>query len=80
MYAKVVDLLDPKETIYSDQTGAFPVTAQSGARYIMVMVTIDGNTVLVCPIKNRSDQELRKAYLTLLGRAKATGLDVKSMY
>ena len=51
VYAKVVDLWDPKETIYSDQTGAFPVTAQSGARYIMVMVTIDGNTVLVYPIK-----------------------------
>ena len=56
VYAKVVDLLDPKETIYTDQTGAFPVTAQSGARYIMGMVTIDGNTVLVSIIKNKSDQ------------------------
>ena len=77
MYAKVVDLWDPKETIYTNQTGAFPVTAQSGARYIMVMVTIDGNTILVSSIKNRSDQELRRAYLELLDRAKAIGLDVK---
>ena len=77
VYAKVVDLWDPKETIYTDQTGAFPTTAQSGARYIMVMVTIDANTILVCPIKNKSDQELRQAYLKLLDRAKATGLQVK---
>ena len=32
VYAKVVDLWDPKKTIYTDQTGAFPVTAKSGAR------------------------------------------------
>ena len=43
----------------------------------MVMVTIDANAILVCPIKNRTDQELTKAYRTLLGRAKATGLEVK---
>ena len=55
----------------------FSVTAQSGARYIMVMVTIDRNTILVSTIKNKSDQELRRAYLELLDRAKATGLDVK---
>ena len=59
------------------QTDAFPVTAQSGTRYIMVMVTIDGNTILVSTIKKKSDQELRRAYLELLDRAKATGLDVK---
>jgi len=51
IYIKVVDLWNPKETIYTDQTGAFPVTAQSGARYVMVMVTIDANAVLLCPIK-----------------------------
>ena len=55
VYAKVVDLWDPKETIYTDQTGAFPVTAKSGARYIMVMVIIDGNTILVSTIKNKTD-------------------------
>ena len=77
VYAKVVDLWDPKETIYTDQTGAFPVIAKSGARYIMVMVTIDGNTILVSTIKNKSDQELRNAYLELLEKAKATGLNVK---
>ena len=74
---KVVDLWDPKETIYTGQTGAFPITAQSGARYVMVIVTIDSNVILVCPIKNRTDQELTKAYKILLRRAKATWISSK---
>ena len=41
------------------------------------MVKIDANAILVCPIKNRTDQELTKAYRILLGGAKATGLEVK---
>ena len=31
----------------------------------------------MCPIKNRTGQELTKAYRTLLGRVKATGLEAK---
>ena len=77
MYIKVVDLWNPNKTIYTDQTGAFPITAQRWARYVMVMVTIDVNAILLCPIRNRTDQELAKAYVTLLARAKATGLEVK---
>ena len=47
MYIKVADLWNPKETIYTDQTRDFPVTAQSGARYVMVMVTIDASAILL---------------------------------
>ena len=54
VYIKAIDLWNPKETIYTDQTGAFPIMAQSGARYVMVMVTIDANAMLICPIKNRT--------------------------
>ena len=77
IYIKVVDLWNPKETIYTDQTGAFPVTAQSGARYVMVMVTISRcQCSIAMTNKNRTDQELAMAYRTLFGRAKATGLEV----
>ena len=63
VYMKFVDLWNPKETIYTDQTGAFPATAQSEASYVMIMATIDANAILLCPTKNRTDQELTKAYL-----------------
>ena len=75
---KVVDLWNPKKHL--NRPRAFPVTAQSKARYVMVMVTIDVNAILLCPIKNRSDQELTVTYRTLVGRAKATGLEVKNMF
>ena len=77
VYIKVVDPWNPKEIIYTDQTGAFLITAQSGARYVVVMATINANAIFLCPIKNRADQELTKAYRTLLGRANTTGLEVK---
>ena len=48
---KIIDTHDMKNTIYSDQTGKFPVRAWSRNRYIMVMVEIDSNYTLVQPIK-----------------------------
>ena len=57
VYSKIVDLWDMKGTIYTDQTGKFPVKARSGARYIMIMVAIDSNTVLATKLKNKLDKE-----------------------
>ena len=61
VYSKIVDLWDMKGTIYTDQTGKFPVKAGRGARYIMIMVAIDSNTVLAATLKNKSDKEQRLA-------------------
>ena len=77
VYSKVVDLWDMKGTIYTDQTGKFPVKARSGARYIMIMVAINSNTVLAATLKNKSDKEQRLAYLALIKRLKQAGVEVK---
>jgi hypothetical protein len=77
VYSKIVDLWDIKGTIYTDQTGKFPTKARSGARYIMIMVAIDSNTVLAATLKNKSDKEQRLAYLALLKRLKQAGVEVK---
>ena len=74
---KIIDTHDMKNTIYSDQTGKFPVRARSGNRYIMVMVEIDSNYVLVQPMKNRTDDKMIKAYQTLLKRLKRAGVETK---
>ena len=55
-----------KGIIYTDQTGKVPIKARSGARYIMIMVAIDSNTVLAVTLKNKSDKEQRLAYLSLI--------------
>ena len=77
VYSKVVDLWDMKGTIYTDQTGKFPVKARIGARYIMSMVAIDSNTMLTVTLKNTLDKERRLAYLTLIKRPKQAGVEVK---
>ena len=77
MYVKLIDLWDQKGTIYTDQTGNLPVRARSGNRFIMVMVAIDSNAILVTPVKDHTDQQLRNAYLTLLKRVKNAGVKVK---
>ena len=41
------------------------------------MVVIDSNAILVSPIKNRKDEELQRAYLELLHRAKEARIAVK---
>ena len=37
---------EAKETIYTDQTGAFPVRSRSGNRYIMIRCEMDSNAIL----------------------------------
>ena len=41
------------------------------------MVEIDSNYVLVQPMKNRTDDEMIKAYQTLLKRLKQAGVETK---
>ena len=77
VYVKLVDLWDQKGTIYTDQTGNLPVRARSGNRFIMVMVAVDSNAILVTPVKDHADQQLRNAYLTLLKRVKDADMQIK---
>ena len=38
----------------------------------MVMVDIDSNVVMVAPLKNKTDGEMRRAYMSLFNRVKST--------
>ena len=63
-----------RDTIFTDQTGQFPVHSQAGNKYIMVMVEIDSSAILVEPIKNRTDAELTRAYSALMLRLRRAGI------
>ena len=65
-----IKVYEPKGTTYSDQTGRFPYYLQRGYKYIMVMVEVDSNTILVAPMKNKTDAKMQRAYLQLLCRIK----------
>jgi hypothetical protein len=68
-----IHVYNVRETIFSDQTGKFPKRSQRGHKYIMVMVEIDSNAILVEPMKSRKDEEMIRAYDTLLARLQQSG-------
>ena len=63
-----------KKTMYSDQTGKFPITSARGNKYIMVAVELDGNYIDGEPLQSRSAKALTKAYQAIFQRWKATGV------
>ncbi len=54
-------MYDVRETMFSDQTGQFPMRLQSSNKYIMVLVEINRNTIQVEPMKSRKDAEMIRA-------------------
>ena len=70
-YTKVYDV---RNTVFPDQTGQFPTRSKRGNKYIMVMVEIDINSILVEPIKNRTDAELTRSYHAMMLRLKQAGI------
>ncbi len=63
-----------RKTMFSNQTGRFPIHSQQGNKYIMVMVEIDSNAILIEPMKSRKDEEMIRAYNTLLLQLKQAGI------
>jgi hypothetical protein len=65
------------EEIYTDQTGAFPVTSQRGYRYIMVSIHIDADYIFCKLMKNRKEGEMITAYQKMVDRMEIAGLGLK---
>jgi len=67
------------KTIYSNQTGHFPMQSQQGNKYVMVMVMVevDSNVILLKPIKIRHDHEMIQAYDTLTNPLLCTGMQMQ---
>ncbi len=63
-----------RKTMFSNQTGQFPMRSQKGNKYIMVMVDIDSNAILVEPTKSCKDEEMICAYNALLLQLKRAGI------
>ena len=69
-----VRINEAKETIYRDQTGAFPVRLRSGSRYIMIMCEMDLNAILSEAMNDRTSGEMVKAYQKLLKKLRLAGM------
>ena len=55
-------LADTAGRIFTDQTGRFPVTSNRGNAYLVIFYVYDANFIASVPIKNRTKEELLRAY------------------
>ena len=49
-----VQVFNAQDTMYTDQTGAFPVTSSHGHKYVIVMCEVDGNHIDAEPMKSKT--------------------------
>ncbi len=69
----MVKVIHARTTMYTDQTGHFPVQSSCGNRLIMVLYKIDGNYIDAKPMQDSKDNSLVKAYNTLWAHMTKSG-------
>ena len=57
--------IQPKNIIYTNQTGHIPVASSQGSQYIVIAYNVDSNAILLRPIKNRSTAKLTKSLTSI---------------
>ena len=68
-------LADENEgTIYSDQTGCFPVRSHSGKNYIFMAYVYSKNAVLLRPLAARNDDNMVKTFQELYAYLRERGI------
>lgn len=70
-----IRVYDDKVIVYTNQTGKFPTISSRGYKYLMVMYYIDGSTILMKPMKSRTETEMIRAHEVLIQRLKACGFN-----
>jgi len=68
---------DLSETIYSNDTGAFPYISQFWKKIIMVAVHMDANYIFAETMKNKTDGERIHAYHKIIDRMKRAKLGLR---
>ena len=52
-------------TIYTDLTGAFPVTSARGKKLLYIAYSYDANGILWKPMKSKNDSEMSRVFKTV---------------
>jgi hypothetical protein len=70
----VVVTVVPLSRLYTDDTGRFPVRAQSGNQYVIIAFHADGNLILQQAFPTKSDRHRIAAYNAIMTQLAAQGL------
>ena len=65
MFVKVINA---ENTVYSDQTGRFPIQSSKGNRLLMVFYDVDANYIDVDPMRDHKPNSMIKSYQALWNR------------
>ena len=60
VYLMVLDIRRMNGTIYTDLTGAFPVTSARGNKLLYIAYSYDANGILWEPMKRKNDSEMSR--------------------
>jgi hypothetical protein len=52
---------EPKQLVYSDQTGRFPVLSSAGKQYLLIAYNYDSNNILQRPLQSKRAECLTAA-------------------
>ncbi len=69
----IVKVIQARTTMYTNQTGCFPVQSSHGNRLIMVLYKTDGNYINPKPMEDSKDNSLAKVYKTLWAHVTKSG-------
>ncbi len=69
----MVKVIHARTTMYTNQTGWFPVQSSQGNKLIMVLYEIDGNYIDAKPMQDSQESSLIEAYNTLWAGATKSG-------
>jgi len=64
----LIKVVNAKNTVYSDQTGNFPVQSNRGNRCLMIYYDVDANYIDAEPLKDHRDNSMIQAYQQLWSR------------
>jgi hypothetical protein len=54
-----------KNTAYHDLTGRFPHRSSCGNEYLLIVYDYDGNSILQCPLKNKSAGVIKRGWISI---------------
>ena len=77
MYLIVLDIRIMNGTIYTDLTGAFPVTSLKGNKLLYIAYSYDANGILWEPMKSNNDSEMSRVFKTVYEKLEKRGIKQK---
>ena len=77
VYLIVLDIRRMNVTVYTDLTGAFPVTSSRGNKLLYIAYSYDANGILWEPINIKNDSEIPRVFKTVYEKLEKRGIKPK---